>query len=68
MPIGAKVVLAINCGSSNVKCALFTDEREPQLVARSAVEQSGDGAVAKLLEWLGAAARPLVAIGPSRGA
>jgi acetate kinase len=48
----ASITLAINAGSSSVKSALFTFEREPQLVARTSIEATGASAAPRLLEWV----------------
>lgn len=59
------VALAVNGGSSGVKCALFTFDREPVLVQRGAVEGPADVAVRQILAWAAAHTDPssLAAIG-----
>jgi acetate kinase len=44
-------VLAVNAGSSTVKCALFTLDVEPQLLARETIEQGGPASASHLLDW-----------------
>jgi acetate kinase len=58
-------VLAINAGSSTVKCALFTFDKQPRLLARDIIEASGSAAIPHLLDWIHVhtADTPLVAIG-----
>src|SRR4051812_10604482 len=46
------VTLAINGGSSGVKCALFTFEDRPRAVARGSIEGTGAGCVPRLIDWL----------------
>jgi len=45
-------VLAINAGSSTVKCALFTFDKQPRLLAREVIEASGLAAIPHLLDWI----------------
>jgi acetate kinase len=47
-----EVTLAINAGSSGVKCALFTFEPSPQAIARGSVEGTGARCVPRLIDWL----------------
>jgi len=44
--------LAINAGSSSVKCAVFTFEKEPRPVARETIEGSQAAAVSRVLDWV----------------
>ena len=44
--------LAINAGSSNVKCALFTFDPEPQSLARTTIQGVGPSCVPRLLAWM----------------
>jgi acetate kinase len=44
-------VLAVNAGSSTVKCALFTLDAEPQLLARETIEHSGPASAPHILHW-----------------
>jgi acetate kinase len=48
------VTLAINAGSSSVKCAVFTWEAAPRVVAREVVEGTPSSGVTKLFEWVDA--------------
>jgi acetate kinase len=48
----ASAVLAINAGSSSVKCALFTFEKNPRLLARESLEGLGHAVAPRLLEWI----------------
>lgn len=45
-------VLAINAGSSSVKCALFTDDVEPQLIAREALDGAVSAVLPRVLKWI----------------
>ena len=58
-------MLAINAGSSSVKCALFTFDTEPQPLARDTIEGSGVSSVPRLLDWVDTHTRhaPLAAVG-----
>jgi acetate kinase len=47
-----KTVLAINAGSSSVKCALFTFETRPQSLARDTIEGVGASGLPSLLDWV----------------
>lgn len=47
-----RAVLAINAGSSSVKCALFTLDARPQPLARDTVEGAGSSCVPQLLDWV----------------
>jgi acetate kinase len=60
-----RTMLAINAGSSNVKCALFTFEAEPQSLARDTIQAVGPSRIPRLLAWMDAHARnaSLAAIG-----
>ena len=51
-----QVLLAINGGSSSVKCALFTYAARPGLVARQVLDCAGKACVQALLEWIDAPA------------
>src|SRR5689334_1214197 len=53
----AGLTLAVNGGSSTVKCALFTFEASPRLVARCALEGTGPDVAAQVLAWLDDRAR-----------
>lgn len=59
------MALAINAGSSSVKCAIFTFEAEPQLVARGTLDGQAQSRLPGLLEWVDAQmpGKSLVAIG-----
>ena len=61
----ARTALAVNVGSSSVKCALFTFEAGPQPLARETIDGAGPSAVPGLLDWIDAhtAGRSLAAIG-----
>ena len=48
----APAVLAINAGSSTVKCALFTFDKQPRLLARDVIDASGPAAMPHLLDWI----------------
>jgi len=48
------VTVAINGGSSTVKCAVFTRRPEPQLVARGVVDGPPSASIPQLLEWVDA--------------
>jgi len=48
----ARATLAINAGSSTVKCALFTFETEPRSLARGTIEGVGPSCVPRLLAWM----------------
>ena len=45
-------VLAINAGSSTVKCALFTFAAEPRVLRRETTETTGASRASGLLEWV----------------
>jgi len=49
-----RVLLAINAGSSSVKCALFTDSVQPSILHRASLEGSGGDSVTPLLAWIDA--------------
>jgi acetate kinase len=53
-PSTTDVTLAINGGSSGVKCALFTFEARPQPVARGAIQGVGAASVPRLMDWVDA--------------
>ena len=53
-PSATDVTLAINGGSSGVKCALFTFEARPQPVARGAIQGVGAASVPRLMDWVDA--------------
>jgi acetate kinase len=59
------VLLAVNGGSSSVKCALFSWDEHPQPLDRGVLESTGAGCVPALLAWIDAhtARSALVAIG-----
>jgi acetate kinase len=61
----ARTVLAINAGSSSVKCALFTLAADPQLRRREVIDGLAVLSVPRLIDWIGAEAGggPLGAIG-----
>jgi acetate kinase len=58
-------MLAVNAGSSSVKCALFTFEAEPRPLVRETIEGVGTSCVPRLIEWLDRQSPrvPLTAIG-----
>ena len=58
-------VLTINAGSATVKCALFTFDQQPRLLARAVIAASGSAAIPDLLDWIHAhsADTSLLAIG-----
>jgi acetate kinase len=60
-----RLVLAVNAGSSTVKCALFTSHSTPSLLARETLEQPGPAIAARILGWAESheARAPLAAIG-----
>jgi acetate kinase len=47
-------VLAINAGSSSVKCALFTFQSDPQTLLRETLDGPGSLCVPHLLDWVDA--------------
>jgi acetate kinase len=49
-----KVLLAVNAGSSSVKCALFSYGAGPTSLARCAIDGTGAAAVPALLAWVDA--------------
>jgi acetate kinase len=49
-----RTTLAINAGSSSVKCALFTFDPAPHLIARETIEGVGSSCVPQLLAWVDA--------------
>ena len=57
MTTDADVVLAVNGGSSSVKCALFTFACEPQLLARESMAGGPAQAWPHLLDWVTAHVR-----------
>src|SRR3954467_8261617 len=59
------LTLAINAGSSSVKCALFTFEAVPRAIARGSIDTAGDSDVSRLIDWLRAhvGPAPVVAAG-----
>lgn len=46
------VVLSVNSGSSSVKCALFSFEANPSLIARDVIDGAGPGRLPDLLAWV----------------
>ena len=52
-----RTMLAINAGSSNVKCALFTFEAEPQSLVRDTIQAVGPSGVPRLRAWMDAHAQ-----------
>jgi len=50
------MVLAINAGSSSVKCALFTLAAEPQLRRREIIDGLAASSAARLIDWIRAEA------------
>jgi acetate kinase len=48
----ARVLLAINGGSSTVKCALFSYGADPTPLARGVLDDVGGGSVPALLTWI----------------
>jgi len=58
-------VLAINAGSSSVKCALYTFEKDPQRLAHETIERPASAAMAPLVDWIAkhTGGTPLQAIG-----
>jgi acetate kinase len=48
----APTVLAINAGSSSLKCALFTAEAEPRPLARETLDGAGSSCLPRLLAWI----------------
>jgi acetate kinase len=48
------VLLAVNGGSSSVKCALFTYDAHPALVARTVVNATGAESIPSLFAWVDA--------------
>jgi acetate kinase len=49
-----RVLLAVNGGSSSVKCALFTFAATPELRARRTIAGTGAGCIAELVAWVDA--------------
>ena len=45
-------VLAVNVGSSSVKCALFTFDAEPQRLARITLDGIASSSIPRVLEWV----------------
>ena len=45
-------MLALNAGSSSVKCALFTHDAAPRLIARETLEGAGSSTLPRLLAWI----------------
>lgn len=45
-------ILALNAGSSSVKFALFTDEREPRVITRETIGRPGAGAVPEVVRTI----------------
>ena len=62
---GGPATLSVNVGSSSVKCALFSFEAEPRILARETVEGAAASRVADLIRWVDSHAgdTSLVAIG-----
>ena len=58
-----RTTLAINAGSSTVKCGLFTFEAEPQLLVRETIQAVHPSHIPRLLEWMDAQHASLAAIG-----
>ena len=50
MTMAGNTLLAINAGSSSVKCALFTFETQPQPVARDTIDGAGMSCLPRLLD------------------
>src|SRR5690242_8508497 len=48
----SSAVLAVNVGSSSVKCALFTFCAQPRLIVRTAVDGIGSSCTPRLLDWV----------------
>jgi acetate kinase len=61
----SSAVLAVNVGSSSVKCALFTVDAEPQLLVRTTFDGGASSCAPSLLDWVDRETRhvPLKAIG-----
>jgi acetate kinase len=49
-----RLTLAINAGSSSLKCALFTLAADPQLVARGSIDGADAERVSGLIDWIAA--------------
>jgi acetate kinase len=65
MPSTTRAALAINAGSSSVKCALFTFETSPRPLARETFDGPASSSPPRLMAWIDrhAQAFPLCAIG-----
>ena len=50
----ARTTLAINAGSSSVKCALFTFEAEPRALRRETIDAAGSSSAPRLFDWIDA--------------
>jgi acetate kinase len=63
--MSARTTVAINAGSSSVKCARFTFDREPQELERDTIEGAGPTCLPRLIAWMDTHAQDgsLVAIG-----
>jgi len=48
----APTVVAINAGSSSLKCALFTTETEPRPLARETLDGAASSCIPRLLAWI----------------
>jgi len=61
----ASAVLAVNVGSSSVKCALFSVDAEPRPLARQTLEGVASSCITRLSEWVDqqTSHSPLAAIG-----
>jgi acetate kinase len=47
-----RATIAINAGSSSVKCALFTFDARPTLIVREAIDGTGSACAPRMLEWI----------------
>ena len=50
----ARVLLAVNGGSSTVKCALFSYGADPTPIDRGVLDDTGAGSISALLAWIDA--------------
>jgi acetate kinase len=48
---GGPVMLSVNAGSSSVKCALFSFEAQPHVLARETIAGAAASGVAGLIQW-----------------
>jgi acetate kinase len=49
---GGPALLSVNAGSSSVKCALFSLEAQPTILARESIDGAGASRAAGLIQWV----------------